>query len=221
MPIARAPERLGLPFVSHVHLGPDARHRRSRHKQRQSRQINGGRPLSSPPTKRPCRRSIHWLNAYPGGPAAASREHADRDPGRAREAGGTRFSSEAIARVEAVDPALLGAAHDHDVEPGDGRRDCRASACRGGGWSLDRFATLTLVELVAAFFFVLCRLAPVHRGQPRAESRPPSAPPGDGRAGPAGLHDPRPAPARGAYAAAAPRRARPARCGRATVSTSS
>ncbi len=141
--------RLGLPFVSHVHLGPDAL--------TDVHAIQNGKAAKSAagdlyiaPDEEAMPKVVHWLNAYPAARRSIFVSTPTAIRAALREAGEHAFLREAIARVEAVDPAHSAR---RTIMPVQAMAAVAVLLLVVAGLVLDAFATLILLELVAAVFF--------------------------------------------------------------------
>jgi cellulose synthase/poly-beta-1,6-N-acetylglucosamine synthase-like glycosyltransferase len=147
---ARA-RRLGLSFASHVHLGPDAvNHPDAISIGKAAKSMAG--ELFIAPDEETMPETIGWLNAYP----AARRQISVSTPtairAGLRAAGARDFLKDAIARVEAVEPACSARQRLTHTQRAAG------ATCTGilaVAAILVPLATFTLVEVAAATFFIL------------------------------------------------------------------
>ena len=141
--------RLGLSFVSHVHLGPGApTDIHAIHNGKAAKSTAGD--LYIAPDEEAMPEVIHWLNAYP----AARRRIFVSTPtairAALREAGERAFLEEAAARVEAVDPAHSARRR---ITPVQVAVAVAVFLVVAAAFAIEPLATLTLLELVAAVFF--------------------------------------------------------------------
>ena len=142
--------RLGLPFAHHVRLGPGAlTDVHAIHNGKAAKSAAGD--LYIAPDEEAMPDVVHWLNAY----KAARRRIFVSTPtairAALREAGAQRFLKDAMARVEAIDPSHSARRR---ITPLQATVVVALLLTVATGFILEPLATLVLVELLAAVFFV-------------------------------------------------------------------
>ena len=141
--------RLGLPFASHVHLGPDTLSDVNAIREGKAVKSAAG-DLYIAPDEEAMPDVVRWLNTY----RAARRRIFVSTPtairAALRQAGERAFLKDAIARVEAVDPAHSA---QRRITPGQAVVAIAVLLIVGAGFVLGPLFTLTVIELVAAVFF--------------------------------------------------------------------
>lgn len=140
--------RLGLPFVSVVHLGSAAHS--SKDAIRLGKVAWSGRDLYIAPDEEAMPQIVHWLNTYRTARPRIRVATPSAIRTALRDAGAGAFADEAVARLEAVDPDLSAR---RTVTRAQSLGLAVAAALFAGAVAFDPLLSLTIVELIAAVFF--------------------------------------------------------------------
>ncbi len=147
---ARA-RRLGLPYVSHVDLGPSAITSLDAISIGKVAKSMAG-DLIIAPDDDTMTEAIHWLNRYPGSRRRISVSTPTVIRAALRAAGARDFLKEAITKVDAVDPECSARRR---LTPKQAATGAILVLLVAGAAFLSPVATLAVVELAAAIFFVV------------------------------------------------------------------